>query len=273
MAFLTTDDGVKIYYEKFGQGEKTLIWVHGLMDSHASFKEYCGSLGERYSVVVYDQRAHGASDSPDDGYNNSRLAKDLKNLIDHLKLKNIVLIGYSLGVHVVFDYIEQFGEDGIDQFILSCMSPRLVNDGQWNLGLATGLGYKEVLDLLGIINGHYKEYCAQGIVTYAGPEEMKPIMKEFYTAGSQLSSSAMLRLNLGLVTVDYRPTLEKITKPTLVLAGDKDIYSIACHENTRAKVKDGYLTIIPNGTHFVIMEYPEMYTKAIAQFLEQTSEA
>ncbi|MDR1028447.1 MAG: alpha/beta hydrolase [Clostridiales Family XIII bacterium] len=270
MAFLTTDDGVKLYYEQFGRGEKTLIFVHGLMDTHASFKEYCGSLGAGYSVVVYDQRAHGASDTPDDGYTNARLAKDLRNLIEHLELRKMVLIGYSLGVHVIFDYIEQFGEAGIDQFILSSMSPRLVNDEEWNLGLATGVGYKEVLAMLGLINGHFKEYCMQGAALYAGPEETRPRMNRFYEEGSGLNPSAMLRLNLGLVTVDYRPTLEKITRPTLVLAGDADIYAVACHEHTRARVKDGYITIIPNGTHFAIMEYPEAYTNAIAEFLEKT---
>jgi pimeloyl-ACP methyl ester carboxylesterase len=270
MAFLTTDDGVKLYYEQFGQGEKTLIFVHGLMDNHSSFKEYCGSLGSKYSIVVYDQRAHGTSDTPDDGYTNARLAKDLKNLIDRLELKNMVLIGYSLGVHVIFDYIEQFGEDGIDQFILSSMSPRLVNDDEWKMGLATGAGYKDVIDLLGIINGYFKEYCLQGIAAYAGPEEVKPRMQQFYIEGAKLSPSAMLRLNLGLVTVDYRSTLEKITRPTLVLVGDADIYTVACHENTCAKLKDGYITILPNGTHFVIMEYPEEYTNAIAEFLEKT---
>jgi pimeloyl-ACP methyl ester carboxylesterase len=271
MAFLTTDDGVKLYYEKFGQGKKTLIFVHGLMDNHASFKEYCGSLGDKYAVVVYDQRAHGASDAPDDGYTNARLARDLKNLVDHLTLGNMVLIGYSLGVHVVFDYIEQFGEDGVDQFIFSSMSPRLVNDEEWKLGLATCVGYKETLTILGIINGHYREYCAQGIALYAGPEACKPRITQFYEEGSKLSPSAMLRLNLGLVTTDYRPTLEKITRPTLVLSGDKDIYTVACHENTCAKIKNGYIKIIKNGTHFVIMEYPEEYMAAISDFLDKTS--
>jgi pimeloyl-ACP methyl ester carboxylesterase len=271
MAFITTDDGVKLHYEQFGQGEKTLIFVHGLMDNHTSFMEYCGSLAEKYSIVVYDQRAHGASDTPDDGYTNARLAQDLKTLIDGLALKNLVLIGYSLGVHVIFDYIEQFGENGIDQFILSSMSPRLVNDDEWKFGLATGVGYKEVLELLGIINAYYKEYCMQGLAAYAGPEEMKPQIEKFYAEGADLSHSAMLRLNLGLVTVDYRPTLEKITRPTLVLAGDQDIYTVACHENTCAKLKDGHIAIIPNGTHFAIMEYPKEYTDAIAEFLERTS--
>jgi pimeloyl-ACP methyl ester carboxylesterase len=271
MAYLTTDDGVKLYYEQFGHGEKTLIFVHGLMDTHASFKEYCGSLGDRYSIVVYDQRAHGASDTPDDGYTNARLAKDLKNLIDGLSLKHLALIGYSLGVHVIFDYIEQFGEDGIDQFVFSCMSPRLVNDDEWKLGLATGVGYKEVLDLLGIINAYHKEYCLQGINQYAGPEHAKSSMQQFYLEGAKLSSSAMLRLNLGLVTVDYRPTLEKISRPALVLSGDKDIYTVACHENTKSKVQNGFIHIIPNGTHFVIMEFPEAYTNAIAEFLKTTS--
>jgi pimeloyl-ACP methyl ester carboxylesterase len=271
MAFITTDDGVKLYYEKLGRGEKTLLFVPGLFDDHTTFRDCCGSLGDQYSIVVYDQRAHGKSDTPDDGYFNSRLAKDLKNLIDALELKHIVLLGYSLGVHVVFDYIEQFGEAGIEQFVLSCMSPRLVNDEEWKLGLATGVGYKEVLDMLKIINEHFKEYCMIGIANYAGPEELKPYMTRFYTEGSQRSSSAMLRLNLGLVTVDYRPTLEKITRPTLVLAGDADIYSVACHENTCAKVKDGYIEIIPGGTHFVILEKPREYTNAIAAFLQKTS--
>ncbi|MDR2156817.1 MAG: alpha/beta hydrolase [Clostridiales Family XIII bacterium] len=271
MAFFTTDDGTKLYYEQFGQGNKTLIFVHGLFDTHASFKEYCGALGEKYAVVVYDQRAHGASDTPDDGYTNARLAKDLKNLIDHLALRNIVLIGYSLGVHVIFDYIEQFGEEGVDRLILSSMSPRLVNDEEWKFGLATGVGYKEVIGMLGLINGYFKEYCAQGAAAYAGPERLRARMQEFYAEGSKLNPSAVLRLNLALVTVDYRPTLGKITRPTLVLSGDRDIYTVACHENTRAMLKDGYLEIIPGGTHFAIMEYPEEYTKAIAGFLEKTS--
>lgn len=77
--------------------------IHGFTGSAEVFERNIPFLSKTYRVIAYDLRGHGKSDKPRSGYHVSRLAMDLKNLIDHLGLdKDIRAIGTSLGCAVLW---------------------------------------------------------------------------------------------------------------------------------------------------------------------------
>ncbi len=72
----------------------------------------------KYRVIAVDPRSQGESDTPNCGHLAETRARDYKQLVDQLRLKQPVLVGWSMGCGELLSYIEQFGEDGIGGLVL-----------------------------------------------------------------------------------------------------------------------------------------------------------
>ena len=96
MPYITTSDGVKIYYEDHGQGE-TLLFSHGMNSSHLKIKNFIDDFKGDYRLVCYDHRGHGASERASINMNLQRLGRDLRELIEALELDDVTAIGHSMG--------------------------------------------------------------------------------------------------------------------------------------------------------------------------------
>lgn len=115
MPYLTMSDGIRIFYENYGEGE-TLIFCHGLNSSHNANKDFYNEFKKDYNIIIYDQRGHADSDKSTIHMNIQRLGQDLNEIIEALNLDNITLIGHSMGAATIYSYINQFGCDKIKRF-------------------------------------------------------------------------------------------------------------------------------------------------------------
>lgn len=95
-------NGVRLYYEKSGKGEPLLL-LHGNEEDHRIFDEAVEVLKKHYTVYVIDSRGHGQSDKAKE-YHYLDMAKDIKEMIEQLNLKDVSLMGSSdgaiIGLHL-----------------------------------------------------------------------------------------------------------------------------------------------------------------------------
>ena len=91
-----------------GEGEPLVI-LHGLFGSLDNWLTHAKKLSEYYQVILVDQRNHGHSDWSDD-FNYSLLSNDLNELLEHLKLNQIILLGHSMGGKTAIDFTQRFPE-------------------------------------------------------------------------------------------------------------------------------------------------------------------
>lgn len=126
MPTLTANDGVTLHYETYGSPDAApLILLHGFTGSGAVFKRNVPALSKSYHVIVPDLRGHGESDKIRAGYHVARLAMDLKNLIDHLCLRDgaIKAIGTSLGAAILWSYSELFTTRAFSHMVFVDQAP------------------------------------------------------------------------------------------------------------------------------------------------------
>lgn len=123
MATLTTNDDVKLYYETQGEG-KPVVFVTAWASTTTFFEKNIPEMAEDYQVIVYDHRGHGESESPGHGYRISRLAMDLKELLNHLRVTDATAVGWSMGAPVLWSYLELFGSDRIWKLVCVDQSPK-----------------------------------------------------------------------------------------------------------------------------------------------------
>ena len=136
MPFLTVSDYTKIYYEDCGEGE-TILFAHGLGSNHMELKNFIDEFKSDYRCIYYDQRGHGASDKSLFHMNVKRLGQDMNDLITYLDLKNITVIGHSMGAATIFSYVNQFGCGRLKKIISVDMTPYMRNT-VWEGGLVCG---------------------------------------------------------------------------------------------------------------------------------------
>jgi microsomal epoxide hydrolase len=115
--FIKTSDGIRIHYVEAGEG-RPILFVPGWRMSGWIWQKQIDGLSKKYRVIAVDPRSQGESDKPTYGHLPETRARDYKQLVDQLGLKQPVLIGWSMGCGELLSYVEQFGEDGISGLVL-----------------------------------------------------------------------------------------------------------------------------------------------------------
>ncbi len=115
--FFTTSDGVKIHYVEAGSG-RAVVFIPGWTMPAWIWQKQIDEFSKKYHVVVVDPRSQGESDKPTYGHTPETRSRDYKELVDHLGLKQPVLIGWSMACGELVKYAEQFGSDNVSGFVL-----------------------------------------------------------------------------------------------------------------------------------------------------------
>ena len=108
---------VRIYYNDYGKG-KPVILIHGWPSSSQMWEYQIDDLvNSGHRVIAYDRRGFGKSSQPWDGYDYNTLTDDLKALIDQLQLKDITLVGFSMGGGEVVRYFSRYKGEGVSKVV------------------------------------------------------------------------------------------------------------------------------------------------------------
>src|SRR6267143_5300702 len=100
---------IEIHYEDHGSG-RPIVLIHGYpLNGNSWERQERVLLAQGYRCISYDRRGFGRSSQPTVGYDYDTFAADLKALLDHLQLDDIVLAGFSMGTGEVTRYIGKYG--------------------------------------------------------------------------------------------------------------------------------------------------------------------
>src|SRR4051812_43836863 len=143
-AFFTTTDRVKLHYLEAGNGQP-IILIPGFMMPASIWETQIADLSKKYHVIAVDPRSQGDSDKPTEGNYFIRRAEDYRDLVDHLKLRNPVLVGWSMGVAELAYYAGHIDTGNIrgyvlvDGFLWDKQDPQLASGmGGWMLQMQQG---------------------------------------------------------------------------------------------------------------------------------------
>src|SRR5712691_11818870 len=109
MPHLTTDDGIKLFYQETGAGTP-IVFVHEFAGDHRAWEPQVRHFGRRYRCITYNARGYPPSDVPSDGerYSQERARDDIRAVVDALKIDNAHIVGLSMGgfaaLHFGFTY-------------------------------------------------------------------------------------------------------------------------------------------------------------------------
>jgi len=138
-----TVNGVSLHYVTGGAGEP-IICLPGWPQNWYSFKNIALALAEKYKVIVVDIRGMGSSEKPASGYDKKTMAEDIYQLIKHLGLEQVSLIGHDIGGMVAMSFAFNYPSATTKLIIADGMHP---SEGMMQMPLLPARGtFNEKMD-------------------------------------------------------------------------------------------------------------------------------
>ena len=262
---------INLYYEDHGSGTP-IVLIHGYPLSSSSWEKQIPVLLEAgYRVIAYDRRGFGKSDQPATGYNYDTFANDLQKLITYLKLREFVLVGFSMGGGEVARYIGKFGSDNVSKaVIMSGVPPFLLKtaDNPDGVDRAVFEGIEKAIaaDRYAFFTEFFKNFYNTD--TYLG----KRVSDQAVQASWNVAACSSATASLACVPTwheDFRKDVAKIDVPTLVMHGtaDRILPISAAGERTAKLVKNAEFVVIKDGPHNIAWTHADEVNRALLQFL------
>ena len=274
MQTFTAADGARIAYEDIGTG-RPLLLLHGLM-AHAGFFEAQHELSDHFRLISVDLRGHGSSKAEGRLLSVELLASDIAVLAQALDLEGAVGIGWSLGAAVLWRVLAGPQGRRFAGSVIVDMSPRVLNDGDWQLGLS-----REACDArTAAIRDDFSAFAVNaGQAIFAQPiAEAKRGTAEWASFEFARNDPASIEaIWTSLVDEDFRAGLAGIDQPTLVIHGaHSQLYGPGTADHLVHSLPDARAVRFDRSGHAPHMEEPQLFNRLIREFaasLPETREA
>jgi peroxiredoxin len=265
----TTD--VDLYYEDHGEGSPVVL-IHGYpLDGKSWELQIPALLKAGHRVITYDRRGFGQSSQPTTGYDFDTFANDLDVLLDVLRLKDVALVGFSMGTGEIGRYIGTHGTDNLSKVaFLAPIEPFLLQTPDNPTGLPAA-----VFD--GIVSAAEKDRYAWFTSFfddfYNLDVNLGTRISEQAVRGSWVTATHMSPFASSAVVpswhTDMRADIAKIDVPALILQGTADrILPIdATGRQFTKAVPDAQYVEIDDAPHGLLWTHADQVNAALVDFL------
>ena len=234
--------GTKIYYEEYGKGTPLLL-CNGGLSTISGFSSIVPELSKHFRVIVADPPGEGRSEQAD-SLSFELLEAYASKMIDLLNLDSLYVYGYSLGGSTAL----RLAADRPDKVKMT-----VVHSGAAAYdGLGPGFGGDKLVPE--VLEANSRFWLDEHLSKSPQKEKWKKYIKDFNKIWS----------NRNFVPVEK---LQKIKNPVLIIQGDRDIIKPEHALQLYRTINGSQLCILPNTTHFVLWEDPDLIKKPIIDFL------
>jgi len=281
--FVNTADGVKIHYLDIGKVQSTgnfqvggtpppgaltngqvsfsnfhqqpsLLFIPGWTMPAWIWEKQIEHFSKTTRVVAMDPRSQGESTKTPDGLYPDARAKDIKAVVDQLKLAPVVLVGWSMGVSELASYVNEFGNEGIAGIVLV--------DGIAGLDDQMGVG------MVKFAGGMQKDRAARADAfvrsMYKKPQS-EEYLKRVIAVSLETPTADAVALLLGTISTDNRPNLGKIARPTLLVVTKGPLDTL--YLDIQGRIPGARLEHFEDAGHALFVDDADRFNALLDQFL------
>lgn len=235
-------NGIKIWYAVFGHGSPVIL-VHGGKGNSNYWGLQIPALAEKYEVIVLDSRGHGRSTRNSEPINYHLMASDVLALMDALRIPKAALVGWSDGGIIGLDIAINHPERLTKLFAFGAN--------------ADDSGVKDDMDEHPAFHAYWERTTGEYQKLSPTPHEYNAFMEQLrkmWDSEPRISDEQLRRIRV----------------PTWIVEGDRSEVIKREHTDHLAAVIPGAgELILPNVSHFALLQDPEQFNEALLHFLSR----
>jgi pimeloyl-ACP methyl ester carboxylesterase len=258
-------NGVTLNVTDAGSGAP-IVFIHGVMMSGRFFDNQVPYFSKHYRVIVPDLRGHGQSEKVLYGHTVANYARDLKALFEALHVERPVLVGWSMGSMVVYEYLKQFGQEDVAGIVIVDQPP---SDFAWEgyeFGMLTVQALGEMVEALQMDQRAVAEEFAELMLHTDAPQTKAWMVEEITRVPPAVATTILVNQTFQ----DYRPFFAQVYIPTLVLFGrDNKLTPPEAGEYIASQISGATLQIFEHSSHVPFIEEADAFNEAVKAFVER----
>lgn len=269
-------DDIELAYVDEGSGDHTIIFIHGLGSYLKAWKKNINGLKDQYRCIAIDLPGYGKSSKKPHSGKMSFYARVVKNLIDKLQLKNVVLAGHSMGGQISIMAAINYPKTIEKLILVDPAGFETFTEGQkqW---------FRDVMTVEGVMKTTVEQIQTNLAYNfYNVPDDADFMITDriaMRTANDfENYAYTVVQSVHGMVDEPVIDLLDQINQPTLIIFGEQDNLipnrflnpgrTVDIARIGHEKIPDSKLEIIPRAGHFVQFEKPEAFNQAVKSFLK-----
>ena len=267
--FVTSPEGIKIHYIEAGRIQKVanspaLLFVPGWTMPADIWEHQIAYFSKATRVVAMEPRSYGLSGQTTEGNYPEAHARDIKAVLDRLKLRPVVLVGWSLGVDDVVAYIDQFGTDGVTAVVLVDEVLVFQRDSDF---------MKSYFDFTWNLQTDRPAATAKFVREMYRKPQTDQYLQRITSEAMHTPTNTAIALLDAWVVHDRAPTLAKLDKPTLIVAssygGD---WALKSQKDTQLRIPGSRLEFFEDASHALFVDDADRFNTVLDGFLRRSKQ-
>jgi len=250
--------GARVFYKDSGGGGVPVVFLHAYTGNAEVWEQQIPAFTDAgYRFIAYDRRGYGRTVADPNGPSTTG-ADDLLALVDHLKIDKFHLVGTAGGGFVALDFAISYPKR-LRSFVLLCSQGGVQDpDFMEAVKRLTPDGFRNMPPDFRELSPSYRVANPAGVARWSELEK-KSHAPEGVQGPPQPSKN---RVTLALI--------EGIRIPTLVMAGDADLYAPpSLMRRIAERIRGAQFVVLPDAGHSAWWEVPDEFNRTVLTFLRQ----
>ncbi|HZU87910.1 MAG TPA: alpha/beta hydrolase [Stellaceae bacterium] len=271
MPHLSTDDGVRLYYEEAGAGTP-IVFVHEFADDILGFEPQLRYFARRYRCIAYNARGYPPSEVPEDWtrYSQERARDDIRAVLDALGIVKAHVVGLSMGGFATLHFGLAYPERALSLVVAGCgygaepqKRQQFLDETAKTAALIESAGMAEAAKTysIGPTRVQYQNKDPRGWAAFAVR------LAEHSTRGSANTMRGVQGRRPSLW--DLVEPMRRLEVPTLIMTGDEDDPCLEPGILMKRTIPTAALVVLPNTGHAVNLEEPALFNQLCTDFFHQ----
>ena len=271
MPEITTDDGVRLYYEESGSG-LPLIFVHEFADDYRSYEPQMRYFSRRYRCITFNARGYPPSDVPTDpaAYSQDRARDDIRSVLDGLGLDRAHVVGVSMGGFATLHFGLHYPDRALSLTVGGCGYGAKSNQREGFKAETARIAERLETESMAAVSADY----ALGPTRVQFQNKDPRGWRAFADMLAEHSSEGTARTMRGVQQArpslyDLAEALGRLTVPLLIINGDEDEPCLDAGLYLKRTVPSAALVMLPQTGHAVNLEEPALFNQFLQDFMHQ----
>jgi pimeloyl-ACP methyl ester carboxylesterase len=277
MPFIETRDRTRLFYTEGGVGTPVVFVASAWLSSRMWEFQMSNLVDHGLRCVAYDRRGHGRSDWPWNGYDYDTLADDLAALLEQLDLRDVTLVGHSMGGGEVIRYVTRHGASRVRRIALvSATAPFPMLTADNPVAIDRALMEAD----MAVRTADRPKWFADNAAGFFGIGQpgvsVSPELTQFMIQQClDCSARAAAAFFLTGFTTDLRAEMRALTLPTLIVHGDHDQQAPIdiCGRQSARLVPGSTLAEYANAAHGLFVTHADRLARDLVAFVNGRPEA